>query len=396
MRTKTDVSDLKDRTNRRKLPVRIKPYFVSLGNGRSIGYGRNKGVGAWVLRTTDGKGKPTFKRFAQADDFDEANGVSILTYRQALERVSADRGDDETSSTVSVAAHTVTVGDALDEYERDLDLRGGRTDQVDYVRRLLGALLKQPVALLKFRDLRRWRDAELGRGLKAGTVTRNCKTIKAALNFIAKQPDQAVKNKEAWTLGLESLPDSNIPRRGMVLSEERVNEIVDACRAHDAELGLFVEVLAVTGCRASQVARLIVSDLKKNGVTMPRSLKGKGKKRMSRAGFPLPQSLLDRLHDAAGGRDGDEPLLKHPNGSAWSTGTLRYPWRAALAAAGLPFVIPYALRHTSITLALKKGLSAETVAKSRDTSVRMLERVYGAELDQVSAPEILGSLISIG
>jgi integrase len=388
------AGDLKNRTNRLKLAVRIKPYFVLLGGGTSIGYGRNKGAGAWVLRASDGKGGYQLKRFAQADDLVEANGVNVLTYRQALEKVSAERGVEEHATVLKGA---VTVGEALDEYELDLGNRGGLVAQVARARNLLKKtkLLERPVALLTYHELRGWRDSELKR-LSAGSVTRTCKTIKAALTFVAKQPDNNIKSNLAWVNGLASVPDSNVRRRGMLLSDERVREIVDACRAYNERLGLFVEVLAVSGCRASQVTRLLVEDLKSNGVMMPRSMKGKGKKRMERAGFPLPEKLLERLRVVAEGREMDEPLLQRIDGGAWTSGALRHPWRSALEAAGLPMVIPYALRYTSITRAVKKGVEPAIVAASRDTSVRIIQHVYSADIDQVSAPEILESLIDIG
>ena len=43
---------------------------------------------------------------------------------------------------------------------------------------------------------------------------------------------------------------------------------------------------------------------------------------------------------------------------------------------GLPKVVPYALRHSSITRALQRGLSPRLVADAHDTSIGMLERNY--------------------
>jgi integrase len=51
---------------------------------------------------------------------------------------------------------------------------------------------------------------------------------------------------------------------------------------------------------------------------------------------------------------------------------------AALAAAGLRKVIPYSLRHTSITRALLRGVPTRVVADLHDTSIQMIERNYAA------------------
>ena len=253
------------------------------------------------------------------------------------------------------------------------------------------------MALLTFRELRAWRDG-YRRRRSAASVNRMCKTINAALNFVAKQPEnfETIKTDRPWKRGLESLPESNVARRGVVQSKEQVRAIVTACYDHSMELGLFVEVLAVTGARTSQVARLLVRDLKSHGVMMPSSKKGKGKKRVDRIGFPLPAGLIAKLRVVSAGRDGEELLLRRDGGGGWTAGTLRYPYAQALKAAKLSHVIPYALRHTSITHALKEGgATIEAIAKSRDTSVRMIETVYGNEIYQVSAPEILNGLIDL-
>jgi hypothetical protein len=47
-----------------------------------------------------------------------------------------------------------------------------------------------------------------------------------------------------------------------------------------------------------------------------------------------------------------------------------------LAAAGLPRVVPYTLRHSSIVRSLQRGLPTRLVADAHDTSVPIIERNY--------------------
>jgi hypothetical protein len=55
------------------------------------------------------------------------------------------------------------------------------------------------------------------------------------------------------------------------------------------------------------------------------------------------------------------------------------PWRATVAAAGLPAgLVPYCLRHSSIVRGLRAGLPVRLVAAAHDTSAAMIERHYGA------------------
>src|SRR5262249_57048345 len=82
-------------------------------------------------------------------------------------------------------------------------------------------------------------------------------------------------------------------------------------------VGLLVEVLAVTGGRPIQAARLLVGDLKSDHLMLPRSAKGKGRKSVTRRPMPLPPSLIARLKAAAGDRPPTAPLLRRADGEGW-------------------------------------------------------------------------------
>jgi integrase len=322
------------------------------------------------VRRADGKGGSWTKGFATADDFEDAAGDDVIDFWSAQTRAKElVRGKDK----------PLTVAEVLDDYERDVVARGGLVAHVQRVRRLLTpALLERPVGMLTFRELRRWREARQADGLAAGTVTRDAKSLKAALNFAAKQ-DPTIANRAAWRDGLEALPDSHRARIDAVLSDDEVRAVVAACYTASGRLGLLVEVMAVTGCRPVQAARLRVGDLQVDRVMLPRSAKGKGVKRVDRRPMPLPASLIEKLEAAAGDRPAAAPLLQRTGGQAWrpERSDLSRPFEAALAAAGLPKVVPYALRHSSITRALLRGVPVRLVADSHDTSVRMIEATYG-------------------
>jgi integrase len=364
---------LETRTARLKLKVRRRPYFVPVAPGISLGYRRNLGPGSWLVRCADGKGGAWTKGFSTADDFEDASGEQVLDFWGAQVRARELVRGEHTD-----ASKPLTVAEALDEYERDLVARGGLVARVQHVRRLLTpVLLERPVGLLVMRELRRWRDSELARGLAPATVTRTCKAFAAALNYAANH-DPSIANRAAWKVGLAALPDSHRARVDAILSDDEIRAVVAACYAVSERLGLLVEVLAVTGCRPVQAARLLVKDLQPDRLLMPRSAKGRGQKRIERRPIPIPPSLAARLRAAAGDRSPNAPLLQRLDGAAWHSGHSDHsrPFERALAAAGLPKVVPYALRHSSITRALQRGLSPRLVADAHDTSVVMLERNY--------------------
>ncbi len=364
---------LETRTARLRLKVRRKPYFVPVAPGIALGYRRNLGPGSWLVRCADGKGGAWTKGFSTADDFEDPNGEQVLDFWAAQVRArELVRGKHPD------ATKPVTVSEALDEHERDLAARGGLVAHVQRVRRLLSpVLLERPVGLLVMRELRRWRDSRLALGLAAGTVTRECKSFKAALNHAAAV-DPTITNRSAWTVGLAALPDSHVARTDAVLSDDEIRAVVAACYTASDRLGLLVEILAVTGCRPVQAARLLVGDLLPDKLMMPRSAKGKGRKHIDRRPIPIPPTLAAKLEAAAGDRPAEAPLLQRLDGQAWHCAHSDHtrPFERALTAAGLPKVVPYALRHSSITRALQRGLSPRLVADAHDTSVAMLERNY--------------------
>ena len=77
---------LETRTARLKLKVRRKPYFISVAPGISLGYRRNLGPGSWLVRCADGKGGAWTQGFAIADDFEDADGNSVLEFWTAQTR----------------------------------------------------------------------------------------------------------------------------------------------------------------------------------------------------------------------------------------------------------------------------------------------------------------------
>jgi hypothetical protein len=118
--------NIETRTSRLTLPVAGKPVFVKLGIGLSLGYRRNRAAGAWVLRIADGRGGNRLEALGTADDFEDSNGTTVLTFWEAS-RAARARG---AAVGVSGKAPTptlqlLTVSVALDGYQADLEARGG-------------------------------------------------------------------------------------------------------------------------------------------------------------------------------------------------------------------------------------------------------------------------------
>ena len=102
-----------------------------------------------------------------ADDHEDANGESVMTYWQVLEKAKAlaRAGEGNSEQPISVSA-------AVDAYyETDLEPRGGRKYNGTQLRlHLTDAMNSKAVALLTAGELRDWRADLVKKGLKPSSA----------------------------------------------------------------------------------------------------------------------------------------------------------------------------------------------------------------------------------
>lgn len=380
MPRRTRSADLETRSARLRLAVRRKPYPVQVGPGVHLTYRRNNKAGAWSVKARDGRGGYWTKGFAYADDLEAADGGKILDFWQAIERARslarAEQGEGDKPATVK---------DALDQYEADLRDRSGDVANAARVRtHLTDTLAGKFVSALTVRDLRRFRDGLLKKGLTRDSINRVGHVFKAVLNLAASH-DPRITNRTAWQIGLQSLPDAG-EARNVILPDDKVIELIGAAYEVGAEFGLLVETAAITGARVGQLARLEVQDLQGDRaaprLAMPSSRKGRGQKKITRRPVPIPASLATKLKVAGSGRAADAPLLTKPSGDSWRKSDHSRPFARAAAAVGLDptEVTIYGLRHSSIVRDLLANIPIRVVATKHDTSVAMIEKTYSKHI----------------
>jgi len=393
MARKVRHSALESRSARLRLQIRRRPYAgPSLARGIMLMYRRNRSNGAWVVKSSDGHGAYWTKAFALADDFEDADGKTVLTFYQAQDAAKKlARGEDGSAADTG----PITVDAALKDYRRDLETRNANPYNAESPRvHLTNVLLAKPVQLLSAHELKKWRDGLLG-NLAPATVNRVCRCLFAALE-LARHHDERIQNRQAWEVGLAGLPEAQ-QARNVIISDEKVREFVATAYGHDHQLGLLMEVLTITGARPSQAVRLRVEDFHDHPVRpklmMPKSAKGGGRnrshKKHERYSVPITPVLAVKLKDAASGRADDAPLLVQSDGSAWGSNPgLRYHRQVnnIVNAIGLdPAVVTvYALRHSSIVRMLLKNIPIRLVASLHNTSVVMIEKTYSKYITEHS------------
>jgi integrase len=372
---------LETRTARLKLPVRVKPYYLKVAEGLSLGYRRNKTPpNNWSMRVADGKGGNWIKLIGPADDYEGTPGALDFFAAQAKARelVHGTATPDKSKP--------LTVSEAVAEFKTDLESRGADTGNA---RRVAGHLAGRPlatkiVATLDVRDLKGFRDDLRKKGLKPGAVTRNCKALAAALSLAASH-DSRVRNRDAWRIGLAALPGSTNARRA-ILTDDVVRSIVATAAQEGPAFALLVETLALVGCRPAQARRLLVADLLSDKLLIPRARKGRNKQRSERETrpVPIPPALVAKLRQAAGNRPDNAPLLLTDDGTRRRKDDHVKPMRRTAKRAGLDpsAVTIYALRHSSIVRMLLKHVPTAVVADHHDTSERQIRAHYAKYISE--------------
>jgi integrase len=381
---------LETATARRRLEIRKKPFWTTISPRIGLGYRRNAGPGTWSVRSTNSDGADWIKRIALADDLEPTDGKHVLTYWQAIDVARAlARGRPGADD----ANRPVTVGEALDRYQHDLKTRGADAQNANRVRRhLTPSLATKPVALLTMNDLRHWRDGLVSKGVAPATINRTRAGLRAALELAASLDDR-IANREAFRIGLKGLRNTRTARR-VVLGDFDVTRLVKAAHEHDRSFGILIEVLAQTGARVSQAARLKCGDLQADGpdpfLAVPTSYKGgRGQKEREHVPVPIPMSLAALLNELRGDRPHDAPLLIKDDGTRWLERNKAEQWvifRTVAKRAGFDpdEITTYALRHSSICRSLLKGVPVSVVARLHDTSSDEIETHYAAYILDVA------------
>jgi hypothetical protein len=264
-------SELSGEEKRLAKPVRGKPYWEVLGGGVGIGYRRTRGAGTWVARKSDRKGGYSTEKLGRADDYEDANGDTVLSWAEAQQAAF------QWARQQSGERAQLTVGEATNLYEAELRIKGVDLGNVRRLRRRLGNdLARRTVAGLTPEDLATWRTG-LCSDMRPESVNRTCTPLKAALNLAADRRPAEITNRSAWRDGLKPLEAQNAPRN-VILNNAVVQRIVSAAYEVGEQFGLLVDVAATTGGRYSQLARLNVVDLQ-DGPTprlmVPSSRKGR-------------------------------------------------------------------------------------------------------------------------
>ena len=225
------------------------------------------------------------------------------------------------------------------------------------------------------------------------TINRLIACVSAALEQAARY-DKRIQDK-TWETGPAGLPNSQRARNN-VLSDDTVRAVVVAAYEINDMFGLMIDVLAGSGTRPSQAARLHVEDLRDHPVRptlwMPRAGKGghrnRAEKKQESFSVPITPELAVKLRAAARGRNSHAPLLLQSDGREWGNNpgaSYHREIKQIVSTIGAdPAATAYALRHSAIARMLLKNVPTSVVAARHDTSEAMIRRYYARYISEYS------------
>ena len=384
---------------RARLMPRGKPYWRVLESGLHLGYRRTKtGGGSWTVRRFLGGGKYAERGLGLADDLQEADGATVLTFSDAQGKARAWWKTAERAELgLAPVDGPYTVGKALDAYFADRERRGSKglaKDRAAARARILPALGDVELAKLTTKRIREWhtglatapklvrtsrivKKAQKRRGVDAkdadavrarrATANRTLTVLKAALNHAFH--DGRIVSDEAWRK-VKPFRGADAPVVHF-LSEDECRRMVNVC---DGAFRSLVRAALLSGCRYGELTRMRARDFNAEAGTIT--------VRESKSGKPRHVALTDEgqslFADLTVGHTGREPIFIRDDGKAWGPSHQQRPLDTASARAKIePAATFHILRHTYASALAMRGVPMGVIAAQLGHSdTRMTEKHY--------------------
>jgi integrase len=356
--------NLKSKTARRRLTVRSKPYFQTIGGGIQLGY--RAGIGKWLVRWwVDGR---EIQRAlgVYADDTSPADGSRILNFKQA-EKAAQERASRKENLTLE----RMTVAACFKRYAKSRDAEGKDTTDswIRYRKWIKPDFAHKPVAKLTKAELVAWRD-EVARHVKPATVNRTLTIFKACLRFGIEELEIPMQGSPIW----KALKPLAVDQR----SRDRFltpPELTRLANAAEKDLRSLVLAAAFTGARFGDLARMEVRDwnpdLEKIRIQNQKT---------NRPRFVRVHSQAVKFFNAlTAGRKPGELMLTRSDGSPWRKNSYR---RGLLEANRIASIDPpanfHAIRHSYASAMKRAGVDDTIIAAALGhASTRMVQEHYG-------------------
>lgn len=400
---------LETRTSRLKLQVG-KRYFLPIGGGLSLMYRRTvSGFGTWSARVVGADGREAYRRLGDADDNQDADGESVLSFAQAQQKAR-----DLAMESKIIAGRPVTVEAAATHYMAWFreNRKSVRETEATIQAHILPTLGDRLLMDLDTPTLRRWLErlaatparkrtrthakqahrekpatAEEKRARKS-TANRILSVLKAILNRAFQ--DGMVSDDTAWRR-VKPFENADEPVTRF-LTDAESTRLVNACAADFRPL---VKAALFTGCRCGELTRLRVAEVNLDTgmvYVSPEAKSGKGRH------VPLSDDGVDFFRSAVAGKVGSEYVFTRADGDPWGKNHHVRPLKEACSHAKIePAVGFHDLRHTYASLLAQAGADLLTISKLLGhADTRITSRHYAHLCDKTLANTVRALLPSFG
>ena len=424
---------LNSKAAREKLEPRHPQYWIEIDRGVHLGYRKSPTGGTWYVRRYTG-GKYIVKRIGLTDDNQPANGITVLSHKQARRKAT---DYEDILETLEQPQHPAmfTVAKAIEDYLEWYKANKKAYESTKYIcyAHILPKLGNIPVARLTAPQINKWVQAlaakppltskgnpkppyaekvptgEFNRvgnpkfeyraipfeqwtdnmqRKRKSTANRILTVLKAALNHAWR--NDKVDDPGAWQK-VKAFHGADAPRI-RYLSEKEASKLLETASDDFQQMA---RAALLTGCRYGELCRLQVSDFADGQIFI-----GKEKSDKPRH-VPLSGDGIKFFKSLAKGKNRNDLLLTHRDGSNWDRSHQIRPMRQACEKAGInPPVGFHVLRHSYATLLLRsdgsRGVSIRYVAALIGDSVATCEKHYGHVIQDDLKKEVARKLPSFG
>jgi integrase len=402
--------DLSTPTARRRLKPKENsvPYWRFIAAGRYIGYRPHIGAqhfGTWIVRLYRKGENYLISTLGTADDRASADGETILSYRQALDKAQAwcDLQEQRAKGTAPREPDSYAVAQCMAEY---LDWFAAHRKALSTTRHaveahILPAFGKSQVAALTARQIRQWHQtlaqtpARLrsapgapqqwrevkgpeGERKRKATANRVLTILKAALNFAFAEG--RVPSDEAWRR-VKPFRGADAAKISY-LDQDQAVRLLNAC---EPDFQALVRAALLTGCRYGELVALRAGDY----LSDSRAIHIRESKSNKARHVYLTIEAASFFETRAAGHLASEILFLRADGLTWGESHQDRRMQTACEIARIePAISFHILRHTYASHYLMAGGSLSALAAQLGhADTRMTVRHYGHLADSWRAEE---------
>lgn len=386
---------LETREGRSKLEASNTPYWQPIHQGGHIGYYKGKNTRAWYARfrkegTNAGYEK---KKIALADDTRDADGIIVLSFREAQAAAQEWFKTIEMQRAGHAPSGVYTVKDIIDDYAAWYKLNRKSWDSVYHQinAHILPTLGDMDVSKLTTKHIRDWHNAiaqspprqrssqysehkntgalnsDEARRKRKSSSNRILNTLKAALN--KGYQDGKILSDDPWRRVK--------PFKGVDSAKVRylnTDEIKRLVNASPPEFRPMVQAALYTACRYGELCNAKAADFNKDAGTLHIT--------DSKSGKPRHVTLTDEAHafftQSVAGKIGSDLIFARRDGSPWGKSHQTRRLKDASENAKIsPAVSFHILRHTHASQLAMAGTPMPVIAHQLGHSdTRICEKHY--------------------